>query len=126
MHVEPTDESLAQAVEFARDAGPFDAFVAVGGGSAIDTAKAVNLLTTNPGELMDYINAPVGQGAGADRAADAAGRGADHDRHRLREHHDLRARRAVAAGEDRDQPPRAAADAGGRRPDPDDDASRRW
>src|SRR5688500_15737251 len=24
--------------------------------------KAVNLLTTNPGELMDYINKPVGQG----------------------------------------------------------------
>jgi alcohol dehydrogenase class IV len=35
----------------------------VGGGSAIDTAKAVNLLTTNPGELMDYVNVPVGKGA---------------------------------------------------------------
>ncbi|GAB2873326.1 hydroxyacid-oxoacid transhydrogenase [Nocardioides pacificus] len=60
-HVEPTDESLTDAISFARDAGPFDAIVAVGGGSAIDTAKAVNLLTTNPGELMDYINAPVGK-----------------------------------------------------------------
>ncbi len=60
-HVEPTDVSLREAVEFGRDAGPFDAVVAVGGGSAIDTAKAVNLLTTNPGELMDYINAPVGK-----------------------------------------------------------------
>ncbi len=59
--VEPTDESLRDAIAFARDAGPFDAIVAVGGGSAIDTAKAVNLLTTNPGELMDYINAPVGK-----------------------------------------------------------------
>ena len=59
--VEPTDESMAHAIAFARDAGPFDAVVAVGGGSAIDTAKAVNLLTTNPGELMDYINAPVGK-----------------------------------------------------------------
>jgi hydroxyacid-oxoacid transhydrogenase len=59
--VEPTDESLADAIAFARDAGPFDAIVAVGGGSSIDTAKAVNLLTTNPGELMDYINAPVGR-----------------------------------------------------------------
>ena len=59
--VEPTDESLSAAIAFARDAGPFDAIVAVGGGSAIDTAKAVNLLTTNPGELMDYINAPVGK-----------------------------------------------------------------
>ncbi|CAB4700889.1 MAG: iron-containing alcohol dehydrogenase [Actinobacteria bacterium] len=61
VHVEPTDESLRHAIDFARDAGPFDAIVAVGGGSAIDTAKAVNLLTTNPGELMDYINAPVGK-----------------------------------------------------------------
>lgn len=59
--VEPTDASMADAIAFARDAGPFDAIVAVGGGSAIDTAKAVNLLTTNPGELMDYINAPVGR-----------------------------------------------------------------
>src|SRR6478735_7519546 len=57
-HVEPTDVSLAEAVEFARDSGPWDAFVAVGGGSAIDTAKAVNLLTTNPGVVLDYVNAP--------------------------------------------------------------------
>jgi hydroxyacid-oxoacid transhydrogenase len=61
-HVEPTDASLAYAVEVARADGPWDAFVAVGGGSSIDTAKAVNLLTTNPGELMDYVNAPVGGG----------------------------------------------------------------
>jgi hydroxyacid-oxoacid transhydrogenase len=61
-HVEPTDESLRHAVEYARENGPWDAFVAVGGGSSIDTAKAVNLLTTNPGELMDYINSPVGKG----------------------------------------------------------------
>ncbi|MBD2758220.1 iron-containing alcohol dehydrogenase [Yimella sp. cx-573] len=61
-HVEPTDDSLREAVSFGRDNGPWDAFVAVGGGSAIDTAKAINLLTTNEGELMDYINAPVGGG----------------------------------------------------------------
>jgi alcohol dehydrogenase class IV len=62
VHVEPTDESLQHAVDWARSNGPYDAFVAVGGGSSIDTAKAVNLLCTNPGELMDYINAPVGGG----------------------------------------------------------------
>lgn len=61
-HVEPTDESLQQAVDYARGSGPWDAFVAVGGGSSIDTAKAINLMTTNPGELMDYINVPVGKG----------------------------------------------------------------
>ncbi len=59
--VEPTDASLDEAIAFARDAAPFGAIVAVGGGSSIDTAKAVNLLTTNPGELMDYVNAPVGR-----------------------------------------------------------------
>lgn len=59
--VEPTDESLEEAVAFARSEGPFDAVVAVGGGSSIDTAKAVALLVTNPGELMDYVNAPVGK-----------------------------------------------------------------
>lgn len=61
--VEPTDVSMQTAVDHAREAGPFDAYVAVGGGSSIDTAKAINLLTTNPGELMDYVNAPVGKGA---------------------------------------------------------------
>jgi alcohol dehydrogenase class IV len=61
VHVEPTDASLEQAIAHAKATGPWDAFVAVGGGSAIDTAKAVNLLTTNEGELMDYINAPVGK-----------------------------------------------------------------
>jgi hydroxyacid-oxoacid transhydrogenase len=62
VHVEPTDESLELAIRFARETGPWDAYVAVGGGSSIDTAKAVNLMTTNPGELMDYVNAPVGGG----------------------------------------------------------------
>jgi hydroxyacid-oxoacid transhydrogenase len=61
-HVEPTDESLAHAVEWAREHGPWDAIVAVGGGSSIDTAKAINLMITNPGELMDYVNKPVGGG----------------------------------------------------------------
>ena len=62
VHVEPTDDSIEDAVAAARDSGPFDAIVAVGGGSSIDTAKAVNLLTTNGGELTDYLNRPVGDG----------------------------------------------------------------
>jgi alcohol dehydrogenase class IV len=61
-HVEPTDASIEAAAERARADGPFDAFVAVGGGSSIDTAKAVDLLLTNAGTLMDYVNAPVGAG----------------------------------------------------------------
>jgi hydroxyacid-oxoacid transhydrogenase len=47
VHVEPTDASLRAAVDHATEHGPFDAYVAVGGGSSIDTTKAVNLLTTN-------------------------------------------------------------------------------
>jgi hydroxyacid-oxoacid transhydrogenase len=62
VHIEPTDASMQAAIDWARGHGPWDAFVAVGGGSSIDTAKAVNLLLTNPGELIDYVNAPVGGG----------------------------------------------------------------
>jgi hydroxyacid-oxoacid transhydrogenase len=62
VHVEPTDVSLRAAVDHARATGPWDAFVAVGGGSSIDTAKAVALLTSNPGDLADYLNPPIGEG----------------------------------------------------------------
>jgi hydroxyacid-oxoacid transhydrogenase len=60
VHVEPTDDSFNKAAGYARAQGPWDGFIAVGGGSSIDTAKAVNLLTTDGGELMDYVNKPIG------------------------------------------------------------------
>lgn len=59
--VEPTDESIAEAVDHARR-DDWDCYVAIGGGSSIDTAKAVNLLTTHPGELLDYVTPPIGAG----------------------------------------------------------------
>jgi hydroxyacid-oxoacid transhydrogenase len=62
VRVEPTDESLHDAIAFAggRD---YQAFVAVGGGSTIDTAKAVNLYTTYPpDDFLDYVNQPIGKG----------------------------------------------------------------
>ncbi|MEU8120813.1 hydroxyacid-oxoacid transhydrogenase [Spirillospora sp. NPDC049024] len=67
VRVEPTDASMRQAVEHARETGPYDAYVAVGGGSSIDTAKAVDLLTTNEGDLAEYLNPPVGAGRALER-----------------------------------------------------------
>ncbi len=61
VHVEPTDVSMQEAIAFARQE-PFDAFVAVGGGSAMDTAKAANLYSTYPADFLDYVNAPIGKG----------------------------------------------------------------
>ena len=62
MRVEPTDESVLEAIAFANQ-HPFDALVAVGGGSTIDTAKAVNLYTTYPpADFLDYVNPPIGKG----------------------------------------------------------------
>jgi len=61
VHIEPTDVSLRHAIEAAED-GVFDAFVALGGGSTIDTAKAINLFTTYRADLYDYINRPIGKG----------------------------------------------------------------
>lgn len=60
-HSEPTDASVREAANFAAD-GEWDGFVALGGGTSIDTAKAVNLLTSHPGDVMDYVNQPVGDG----------------------------------------------------------------
>ncbi|MCH2667961.1 MAG: iron-containing alcohol dehydrogenase, partial [Deinococcales bacterium] len=51
--VEPTDASFRRAAEVARSA-PYDAIVAVGGGSTLDTAKAANLYSTHSGEFFDY------------------------------------------------------------------------
>ncbi len=65
VRIEPTDESFLDAIAFAgaSGAGPFDGFVAVGGGSTIDTAKAVNLYTTYPpADFLDYVNPPIGKG----------------------------------------------------------------
>jgi hydroxyacid-oxoacid transhydrogenase len=68
-HIEPTDLSLREAADWARTERP-DGYVAVGGGSVIDTAKAMNLLATNDGELEDYLNPPIGAGRAPTRPLD--------------------------------------------------------
>lgn len=60
VRVEPTDVSFKEAIA-AAGAETFDGFVAVGGGSVMDTAKAANLYDTYPADLMDYVNAPIGK-----------------------------------------------------------------
>ena len=62
VRVEPTDESCLNAAQFARE-GEFEGFVAIGGGSSIDTAKMANLYSTYPPEdFLDYVNPPIGRG----------------------------------------------------------------
>ncbi len=49
----PTNEVVEEAAAIAKEAGA-DGFVAVGGGSSIDLAKAINVLMTNPGKIGEY------------------------------------------------------------------------
>ncbi|KAL2187598.1 Dehydroquinate synthase-like protein [Thermothelomyces heterothallicus CBS 203.75] len=67
VRVEPKDYSVKEAVEWARGYAP-DAFLAVGGGSVMDTAKLMNLYTCYPdADFMDFVNAPLGKGRPVDR-----------------------------------------------------------
>ncbi|PMD27662.1 Dehydroquinate synthase-like protein [Hyaloscypha hepaticicola] len=65
--VEPKDSSIKEAIDFAKPYQP-DAFLAVGGGSVIDTAKLMNLYTCYPdAEFLDFVNAPLGKGLPIDK-----------------------------------------------------------
>lgn len=61
VRVEPSSDSIDEAIRFAQ-ANPYDAIVAVGGGSTIDTAKIANLFVCWPADFLDYVNQPVGKG----------------------------------------------------------------
>ncbi len=50
---EPTDNSIRAAVELVIE-GTYDSLIALGGGSAIDSAKAIGILAKHGGDMRDY------------------------------------------------------------------------
>ncbi|KAL2890038.1 NAD-dependent methanol dehydrogenase [Ceratocystis lukuohia] len=65
--IEPKDYSVMEAIEWARPLNA-DVYVAVGGGSVIDTAKLMNLYSVySEAPLSDFIAAPSGAGRPIDR-----------------------------------------------------------
>lgn len=65
--IKNTDYRVKEAIEFSKLYQP-DAFLAVGGGSVIDTAKIMNLYTCYPdADFLDFVNAPLGKGLPVDK-----------------------------------------------------------
>jgi hydroxyacid-oxoacid transhydrogenase len=62
VRVEPNDQSFRHAIDFLQEQS-YDAVVALGGGSVMDTAKAANLYATlRPDDFYAYVNPPLGKG----------------------------------------------------------------
>ncbi len=59
--IEPTDVSAKKAIEFAQGFEG-DGFLAIGGGSVMDTCKVMNLYTSHPAPFLAYVNPPIGEG----------------------------------------------------------------
>jgi len=57
---EPTTQLVSEAVDIARQS-KIELIIGIGGGSAIDTGKAVSALIKNRGEILDYLEV-VGRG----------------------------------------------------------------
>jgi alcohol dehydrogenase class IV len=54
IQAEPTVDEIRRGSVFAREEG-CDLVIGVGGGSALDAAKAIAILVTNPGDLYEYL-----------------------------------------------------------------------
>jgi alcohol dehydrogenase class IV len=54
VHSEPTTNFIQSGLQFARR-GKCDFVISFGGGSAIDTGKAISALLTNTGDVLDYL-----------------------------------------------------------------------
>lgn len=61
VRVEPSEDSFREATSAAQS-DSFDSFIAIGGGSTMDTAKAANLYSCYPADFLDYVNPPIGKG----------------------------------------------------------------
>jgi alcohol dehydrogenase class IV len=64
---EPTTELVEEGLRLARQANS-DLVIGIGGGSALDTAKALSALLANGGELLDYLEV-IGRGRTLTRSA---------------------------------------------------------
>jgi len=57
---EPTIETINHGLDIAKK-NSVDVIVGIGGGSSLDTGKAIAILMTNPGEIFDYLEI-IGKG----------------------------------------------------------------
>jgi len=58
---EPSEGSIKNGIEYAKERG-HGFIVGLGGGSALDTAKIINLYTSFPADFYDYFSPPIGRG----------------------------------------------------------------
>lgn len=61
IHENPSKGVVMEAAAAAKD-NECDFIVALGGGAVLDSAVAVAAMTTNPGDLWDYVNGGTGKG----------------------------------------------------------------
>lgn len=61
IHENPTKELVMEAAAIAKESS-CDFIVALGGGAVLDSATAISAMTTNPGDLWDYVCGGTGKG----------------------------------------------------------------